>query len=320
MREGGLEMNNMLKKMWKRQQRQQVELGLDPNTLSEIDKRRVAKDMALGLYEEVKELIDSTVHYKAHILKNTPTEKTNIIEDTADVLKYLFAMAQLYDVTAEELFQGFVEKTRVVDDIAHGQKLELERNTKLIISDLDGCIADISELTNELSNAQGNKSMDDKMVDSLERMKTHFYIGGGFKKVPAIHGAMTAMHWMKEMGYKIVIITARPYWQYKRIYSDTLEWCRNNGIVYDSILFNKDKAEAIYEHIFPARPMAFIEDRDKHALELAGIGVRVLLLDRPYNQSLPEHPLIKRVRDWREIIKYLEKWDEETEEGLAEVS
>ena len=145
--------------------------------------------------------------------------------------------------------------------------------------------------------------MNDRTVQLLESLKEDFYRGGGFRDMPPIPGAVEGMRALREMGYKIILVTARPYWQYKRLYADTMYWLKQHDIVYDGILFEKDKAEAIYEHIFPARPKFFIEDRDKHALEVAGIGVPVLLLNYPHNDHIAETELIKRVADWPAIIE-----------------
>ncbi len=48
----------------------------------------------------------------------------------------------------------------------------------------------------------------------------------------------------------------------------------------------------------------FIEDHAKFALEIASVGIPVLLLDSPYNQSCT-HPLVHRVKDWPEIRQYV---------------
>jgi len=76
---------------------------------------------------------------------------------------------------------------------------------------------------------------------------------------------------------------------------------KKHDIAYDLILFRRDKAEALCEHIFPAQPTCFIEDRAKHALEIVDMDVPVLLLDNDGNRTV-DHELITRVADWTEII------------------
>lgn len=295
--------DNAWNRMWERQQEQQEAFNLNPEAMSDIDKARTAKDLALGLFEEASELTRDTARYKAHILKAPPIERINVADEAADVLKYLIAISQLYGVTPVDLYEAFMRKSDVVADKARGEQLELARTTQLVICDLDNVISDLSGWQNKLNESRGNAPMNDRTVQLLESLKEDFYKGGGFKDLPVIKGAIEGTAQLRKMGYKIVIITARPYWQYKRLYADTLQWLKKYDITYDLILFNKDKAEAIYEHIFPARPAFFVEDREKHAIEVAGIGVPVLLLDWPYNKDIRPHPLIKRVEGWGGIIE-----------------
>jgi len=300
-------MIDMWNAMWERQAKQQEGFNLDPKAMSAVDKARTAKDLALGLYEEVSELARDATHFKAHILKTPTIERINLADEAADVMKYLLSICQLYGVTSEQMYEAFLRKSDVVDDRARGQRLELETHTKLIIADMDNCIADLSGWQNKLNESQGSAPMNDRTMKLLESLKEDFYRGGGFKDLPVINGAKEGMQELRRLGYKIVIITARPYWQYKRLYADTLAWLQQYDIAYDLILFNKDKAEAIYEHIFPARPAFFIEDREKHAVEVANIGVPVLLLDWEYNRDVKDRPLITRVDGWGEILQHIKE-------------
>jgi len=294
-------MNDRWADLWERQEQQQKDLGLDPAPMSGTDKALAAKDLALGLFEESSKFTQNATRYKKHIL-SAPIEPSNLLESGIDVMKYTVALLQLHGVTPEEAFSAFLEKSRVVQHRADGAAMELARDTSLILSDLDYCIADLSDFQERVSVAQGGRPMTNEVVNELEALKEKFYRGGGFRDLPALPGAQKAMSTLRERGFKVGIITARPHHQYKRVYADTIFWLKEQAIHHDLLLFNKDKAEAIYEHIFPARPQWFVEDRDKHALELAGIGVRVILMDKPWNKTLPEHPLITRVADWSEAL------------------
>jgi len=54
-----------------------------------------------------------------------------------------------------------------------------------------------------------------------------------------------------------------------------------------------------------------IEDNGLHSLKYAKKGMRVLLLDKPWNRGF-SHENIIRFSDWREIVKYLERENEES--------
>lgn len=285
------------------QMTQQINFNMDPKGMSAIAKAQVAKDLALGLYEEAGELSQIVARYKAHILRSPPIERVNVADGVVDCLKYLISIAQLHGVGAKELYEAFMSKTKVVHDRAKGERLELERDTQLIIADVDNVIADLSEWQAKLNDTMGGAPMNDKTVQLLESLKEDFYRGGGFADLPPIKGAVEGLRAIRDAGWKIVLITARPQWQYKRLYSDTVEWLEQYGVEYDLLLFNKDKAEAIYEYILPARPAWFIEDMEKHAKQVAGIGVPVLLLAWDYNEGVNGNKLITRVKDWPEIVQ-----------------
>lgn len=310
-------MSDRLDGLWELQRQQQVEFGLEPDSMPTHERERLLKDLCLGLYEEAQELAREAASHKGHLLKQRPTEKVNVLDEVVDVLKYTITIAQVYDIAPAELYDAFIRKGQVVRDRARGTRLELEKHTKLIISDLDGCIADLSGFQGQLNEARGGAPMNDGMVAALEGLKAQFYRDGGFRHCPVIPGAKEALEQMSRWGYKIVIITARPYWQYKRLYGDTLAWLKENGLKHDLLLFNKDKSEAVYEFIFPAKPVAFIEDRDKHALELVNIGVRVLLMDNAGNRTIPEHPYIHRMAGWTEILNWLESREAENDKALC---
>lgn len=295
-----------LEEIWDLQSQQQIRLNLDPRALAPLDRARVMKDFALGLYEEVKALVDTTTHYKAHVLRAPKIERANVADQAASLMKYLVAVCQLHGVSPAELFDAYKRKTAVVDDRARGQRIELERGTKLVITDLDGCVADLSGWQKQLAAQRGTAPMNDKTVQMLESLKEDFYRGGGFTELPPVEGAREALRHIRAAGYSIAIITARPQWQYQRLYADTIHWLKKHDIAYDLILFNKDKGEAVYEHIFPARPLFFVEDREKHCLELANIGVKVMHLASG-DRNITPHPLIQPVNGWSDIIEEFRK-------------
>jgi NTP pyrophosphatase (non-canonical NTP hydrolase) len=289
---------DMLTEMFGRQKTQQEQFGLDPKSMTQITKAKAAKDLALGLYEEVGELVDVITRYKAHVLKAKPIEHANVLAEVTDVMKYLVAVAQLHDLSAVDLYESFMRKSDVVDDRARCERIELAEHTKVIITDLDGCVVDLGPWQSQLP---APNHVDGESALSLESLKDQFYRNGGFLNMEPIVGAVEGLKSIRTAGYKLVIITARPNWQHKRLYADTMAWLRAHGIEYDQLLFAKDKADAIIENIFPAKPLFFIEDRPKHALEVATIGVPVMMLGEASNE-LTTHPLIHPVTGWDDIV------------------
>lgn len=301
-------MEGTLKGLWAAQQEQQRELGMDPRNMSDVARRTTSSDLILCLHEEVGELQRVVSHYKAHILNASDPDPGNVADEVADILKLVFSIAQLHGLTPGEVVEAFDRKTNVVKAKAEGQRLALRSNTKVVCVDLDDVVCDLAPWTAELDRLRGGAPGNARTLQMMEAWKDDWYRSGRFRELEPIEGAVASMQEIADRGFKIVIVTARPQWQYKRIYADTLEWLQGHTIPHDLILFNKDKVEAIYEHIAPAWPVAFVEDHERNAKHLSHAGVRVLLFDRPHNQGTPDGGNMSRVNGWPDILTFLEDY------------
>jgi len=292
--------------IFKLQAAQQESFGMGPQELSPVARSEVANHLCLGLYEEAAELARTAVRFKRHLLRTPPVDHSEVVEEAADVVKYVVAIAQLHGIDAESLFSAILRKTDVVKDRAEGEQLELTRDSRIILVDLDGCVADLGPL---------ETLTDGRPIEEKERIKKDFRRRGGFRDLPVVEGAQEGLAELRRNGYRIAFVTARPYRQHKRLYADTVEWLRMNDIEYELLLFQRDKAEALVDYIFPARPICFIEDREKHALEIIATGTHVLLLDRKMDGPVrvSDGPLITRVWNWEGILNWVESQGERNE-------
>ncbi len=293
--------------MWKLQRDQQKFLNLDPITMSEDKKYGIAKDLLLGLYEKIAKLAKNSTHYKLHVLKPPNVDRLNIIDSVVDIIKYTFIISQLYGIGIDEIYKGFIRKTEVIYDKTIGERLKFNRNSNVVAVDIDNVIADLSVWGESLKKAKDGwpDGMEDKMIDVIESMKTIFYKEGGLLKLEPIDGSIEGLKKIKSNGWIIVLITARPCWQYKIIRSDTIRWLKYHDIKYDLLLFNKDKSEAIRERIFPGKVSYLIEDKEKHAIEVSEIGIRTLLLSNFNNELVKESGYIKKVENWQQIVEII---------------
>lgn len=294
-----------LKILWNAQAIQQSELGLHPKHMNDMDRARATADLVLGLHEEATELARLGSTHKRHLLRQQRVERHDVAEEVADLLKITFALAQLHGLTLDDVYDAFLRKTEVVRAKAEGERTVMERDTKVVCIDLDDVIGDLSVWTKQLEHLKGGAPANDRTWAMMESFKDEFYIKGGFKDLPVIPGAREAITDLVYSGFTIVIVTARPQWQYKRLYHDTLAWLEEHQIPHHLILFNKDKVEAVYQHLAPAWPYAFIEDHPRNAIGLADAGIHVLLFDQPHNRDIEQHPRIQRVHGWNGVRKAL---------------
>jgi NTP pyrophosphatase (non-canonical NTP hydrolase) len=294
---------------WNEQGSQQYELDLDPSNMSETERERTIGDLLRLLYEEATELSRLSPSYKRHLLSRSQIDKALVAEEVADVLKTTLALAQTFGLSAHDVTQAFWCKTKVVRDKAEADRVELERDTKVICVDLDDVLCNMVPFRDVVGGTDVDAPPADKLA-AAEKLKERFYVNGGFREMEPVEGASQSMRYLKDLGYTLIVVTARPQWQYKRLYSDTLEWLSRHEIPHDLILFNKDKVEALYEHVTPAWPVVFVEDHERNAKALASVGVRVLLFDQPHNRSLPESENIHRVCGWAEVLENVVKLKE----------
>lgn len=292
-----------LSELWEAQRLQQRELGLEPAELSDLERRAAVGDLICLLHEEAAELGRLSPHYKRHLLRSASVSAVAVAEECVDVLKTVLSIAQLQGVTLEQLCDAFHTKTHVVSERAAAERLAIAHDAKLLCVDLDDVIFDLGPFR-ELWGVHDDLHAPDRLVAS-ERMKAEFYEGGRFRELEPIPGAPEALRRISAAGYTIVAITARPQWQYKRLYGDTVYSLRKHNIPFDVVLFNKDKVEALYEHVCPAWPVAFVEDMERNAKALAAAGIRVFLYDQPHNQGVSSSASVLRVKDWQQVIRLL---------------
>ena len=296
-----------LRRLWDLQAKQQHDLGIDPRCLNELDRRIASGDLILNLHEEVSELGRVIARYKRHILASAPIALDNVGEEIADILKLTFTVAQLHGMTMEQVVEAFVRKTLVVTSRAEGERLQLQTNTRIICTDLDDVVCDLSPWHSELDRLRGNAPANARTLQMMEAWRDDWYQSGKFKDMEAVPGAAETLGELSQSGFKIIIITARPQWQYKRIHADTLEWLDLHGVPHDLILFGKDKLELLYAHVAPAWPTAFIEDHERNVRHLSAAGVRVLLFDTPRNQGVEALEGVTRVIGWDGVRKAMEE-------------
>lgn len=131
-----------------------------------------------------------------------------------------------------------------------------------------------------------------------------FYRSEDFKHIKPVTGSQEVTKLLCER-HKLVVITSRP----NDIYDETMRWinqyfpdrflevhCTNQYTGMDS---SKRKSDVCLE----LKVDVMIEDSLEHAKECASYGVRVLLLDCPWNQSNDLPPRITRVKSWEEILE-----------------
>lgn len=140
-------------------------------------------------------------------------------------------------------------------------------------------------------------------VEKTRELLNDFYYSDHHNEALPVEGAIEAIEHLSKNN-SLHIVTARP----SLIKSETHVWIDKH--FKDSFkdihftckdIFDQDKR--MKSDICKELGIElFIEDSLENAMSIAGIGIPVFLIDTPWNQG-ELHPLVTRVKTWKEIIE-----------------
>jgi uncharacterized HAD superfamily protein len=187
--------------------------------------------------------------------------------------------------------------------------------------DLDGVLADTMTMINEYYNTGHgtNFILDDyrqfelretwkcTREDALKKID-EFFFSDYFKTVIPVSGAVEGINALSG-GHKLFVITARP----GHVQEETRNWLsRHYGNKFSGIFFTN---EWRHENSGPRSKQemcselgidVLIEDSLENAMACNSDGIKIFLLDRPWNRTEEEIPAnIIRAYSWDEIVELL---------------
>lgn len=290
-----------------KEQLQLQQLWHDWSTLSESERNSLARELLLNLHEGTTELHQMVDQSRYHVLKQQSQLDPYMLADAGvKVARLLVALLLLRGVTPMEFMRAWEAVDKRVKGKWKWQQDELSV-TEVLMCDLDGVVAMYAEGFNAWCRDRHGLALKGHInAPDLEPIKDEFHSTGGFVGLEPVPGAVEVLNrWrQKSANRRLVMVTARPYKRYKQVYSDTIVWLRHYNVGYDHILFERDKSEAVRQ-CQPANIIGHIEDRGKHALEVASTGVRVYKLPYATPEEQISHPLITLVKGWGEISNHL---------------
>jgi uncharacterized HAD superfamily protein len=302
----------VLNNVWERQRLFQ---DLVSGKFPETPEARV-KEYVLHIFSELNELLDS-VNWRIH--RELPDRKlavSNVLEEITDIWKYLIAICLDWGIKPEDLVNTFHSKSDVVEQRYVQERWSRRVEGNIVGVDIDGVLCDygsgmIDFINQELGTNYSRKGniyhiereldLDQKVFDNLLHK---FREIGGKRTLPVYPDSSSFLYGLKGMGYSVVLLTARPYDKYPRIFSDTLHWLKDNNLVFDAVLFNENKDETLVNTFGIDKVCFFVEDTLEQAHSIAKRGIRVFLMDKPYNRcDLGEN--IIRVMSFGDIFRDL---------------
>lgn len=307
----------LLERMFDEQKRFNTNF-VDFKNISEPDKVKWTKEYILHILSECDELLRET-NWKIHRQEAVDNIiKSNLQEEIIDLVKYIFSIAILWDMDAKALFEEFERKSQVVAQ-RYAQEYSLKKITseQIVGVDIDGILADypfsFMQFVNKKmkTNFKREQIRDYDLKNNLGltteqyiQIKDEYRQSGQKRFIPLVLGSVDLLKLLKSQGYTIILLTSRPYKKYKRIFADTQEWLKKHKLIYDAILYDEDKDVRLIKEFGGQKVKFFIEDVLSNANKISDLGVKVFLVDKPYNQGAEAANVI-RVKDLHAIFTFL---------------
>lgn len=250
--------------------------------IGEDQRRDIGIQLATYLGEEVYDYLNQLgfKHYLPPVDRSDYARKMEVV----DLLKYALALAWVEGMNEDELFHMFCDKT----DIVQMREAQLSASARIAAIDIDGVLANIR--AGGYDSSWTIEAQDAWMVD------------GNILRLQPIDRNIQALRSLRKLGWQIVLVTSRKRHRHKAIEMQTYQWLETYAVPYDKVIWGHDKVEAMVEA--GIRPSIYADDSPKHAIDVAGWGVKTYLLDD--GELELSHPQITRMDNLLAISELLE--------------
>ena len=269
-------------------------LFFDKENLSTKEKEEVTKTFALSLHAEISDLV-SSINLKNHRRESIPVDKTKILYKTVDIYRYMMAILNLWELKPEDFSDACSDKDLFLHARYRAQKRPAGK--RVVIFDIDDVIAEFRSSFNAflfdrygiVSDPQDKQYYNTKEMNRLglesESAFNAFISSGGFRELPVDTYVTGLMRTLKDQGYWIVLLTARPASNLKCFY-DTYHWVENFQIPHDAIAFSPEKYLWLTGQEFFGDIVCAVDDSSKHASEYAKHGIKTIVPAKSYNEDV----------------------------------
>lgn len=293
--------------------------------MTPAERQQWADKYAMLLVREVCEFLNE-LNTKPHRKEVKTIIESNLLEEWIDIFKYWLCLGRLFCFSPEDFIKEYMRKSDVVMQ-RFQQERQLEYAGKRVVGvDIDGVLADYPKSFVDFINIELGTNFNIEQVQGYDiptalgiptemglALKNKYREDGMKRFIPVIKGAKEALDFFRQEGKTIVLLTARPYKKYKRIFADTQEWLNNNSLVFDSILWDDDKNIRLLREVGAENIDFFVEDRADQANKIAALGIDCYLVDAPYNKDVKWlHPGVTRVKNIQEVmaeVKFYDRYD-----------
>lgn len=310
-------MRKELREIWDQQQFYNAEI-------QRLQKKSDAEwllNYVLGAHRELSELLDQT-GWKSHRIADSKYFGPNIEEELADITKYVFSMWQQMGFSEQDMLRAIHGKGEILHQLLYQETRPPLEKRNILMLDLDGVVADFRqgfmtwvEHTHWQDILTVNESDSGLHMDinngwnyrSYYQAKMEFERDGGYGTLPPVTHICKCANILHQIGWYIIVYTARPYTTFRRIWSDTWSWLKLHEVEVDELHFGYDDRVVAASHLSERNHVIALEDDPTLALRYTRCNIPVLLCPQPYNQHLFLNTEYLRVVDREEEYWELSK-------------
>lgn len=265
------------------------------------------QQLALCAHAEISSMLTKTNLKFHHRHKDFPVnEAANTIKyEAVDVIRYMIAIMNQWNVSPEDFAIAYDKKDTYLKMRAKIDNKKY-KNQPVVIVDLDDVIVDFRKCFAKWLEENWSLKID---VDSEEyyfitdlaktglnpeSLFEMFTQQGGFSRPGINKGAYRYLWNLKNEGYWIQYLTARPKDNLQCVY-DTYSWISKHLLPYDGIDFSSEKFRWCAKSSFYSNIKFAIDDSPKHAQEYAMHGIKCIVPIMPYNKQVAGINNIERI-------------------------
>jgi len=274
------------------------------------------KQFLLGLVSEIDEVLRE-INWKRH-RKNTIRHmvRENVLEEIVDLMKYVISIAQIWGFSQQALLEAMENKNKVLNFKLKMEFAPEHRHQRILITDIDQTLGDYQATFMQWAISGGYDIKGIKMPQTIHidhdlemeypqysALKEKFEATGQYAKLKIYPDTVESMKYWHDLGYYIIVVTARPVEQFKRIFKDTMTWFSYHRIHMDELrMMGEGRVLLACDLRKQENSVMLWEDDPLYIQRASNSGIPTYVRKHPYNEDLGELPNVTLVDSFMEVM------------------
>jgi hypothetical protein len=227
----------------------------------------------------------------------------------------------VWNISSESFCNAFSKKDIYLNELNRIKNNVWDGNMPVAIIDIDDVLAEFRRgfalwISEKFLVFPDIESEEYYFIDALndlninpEKVFLEFVSENGFYNyLKPVEGAFLFLNALKDMGYWIHLLTARPK-ENANCFYDTYHWLKRYDLPYDDLSFSSEKfrwcAQSKY---YDSGAIKFaIDDSPKHATEYAKHGICVKVPKKSYNKSINIKENVEYYNNFEDLISKIKE-------------